>query len=302
MLVVPAVVITSMDVNKIPVELTEDVVSAEVVPRIVLSIEVMPRVVVSAEVVPRVVLSTEVVVVSAEVVPRVVLSAEVMPRLVVSADVVLSTEVVVVSAEVMPRLVVSSAVVARVLVSVVVLAIAVSTANVTAGVGSGEIVAPAVVITGVYVLLDESVLWLVLRVFSNSPHGTVGLTSKSERSKSVPNSTSASTTGVAVLVILSGCVAALEDSPSLVVPSVIVGGLKGSVFVHEVGCGYLGVLDGSVLWVVLGISSNSPHGTVGLTSKSGRSKSVPTVGIESYSQIKSKGSCLRFLMAFLNVC
>ncbi len=35
--VVPAVVITSVDVSKTPVELTEDVVSAEVVPRVVLS-------------------------------------------------------------------------------------------------------------------------------------------------------------------------------------------------------------------------------------------------------------------------
>ncbi len=49
--VLPAVVITSIDVSKIPVELAEDVVSAEVVPRVVLSTEVVPRVVVSAEVV-----------------------------------------------------------------------------------------------------------------------------------------------------------------------------------------------------------------------------------------------------------
>ncbi len=84
------------------------------------------------------------------------------------------------------------------------------------------------------------------------------LTSKSEKPKSVQNSTSVSTTGVAVSVILSVCVAALEDSPSLVVPIVISGGLKGSVFGHEVVCGYIGVLDGSVLWVVLGVSLNSP--------------------------------------------
>ncbi len=58
---VPAVVITSLDVSKIPVELTEDVVSAEVVRKVMLSTEVVPRVVVSAAVVPRVVLSTEVV-------------------------------------------------------------------------------------------------------------------------------------------------------------------------------------------------------------------------------------------------
>ncbi len=75
--VVPAVVVTSMDVSKIPVELTEDDVSAAVVPRVVLSTEVMPTVVVSAEVVAR-------VVVSAEVVPRVVLSTEVVPRVVAS--------------------------------------------------------------------------------------------------------------------------------------------------------------------------------------------------------------------------
>ncbi len=71
--VVPAVVVTSMDVSKIPVELTEDDVSAAVVPRVVLSTEVMPTVVVSAEVVAR-------VVVSAEVVPRVVLSTEVVAK------------------------------------------------------------------------------------------------------------------------------------------------------------------------------------------------------------------------------
>ncbi len=46
-----------MDVSEISVELTEDVVTAEVVPRVVLSTEVVPRVVASAEVVPRVVLS-----------------------------------------------------------------------------------------------------------------------------------------------------------------------------------------------------------------------------------------------------
>ncbi len=82
--VVPAVVVTSMDVSKIPVELTEDVVSAAVVPRVVLSTEVL---VVSAEVMPTVVVSAEVVarvVVSAEVVPRVVLSTEVVPRVVAS--------------------------------------------------------------------------------------------------------------------------------------------------------------------------------------------------------------------------
>ncbi len=104
------------------------------------------------------------------------------------------------------------------------------------------------------------------------------------------------------MVILFGCVASLECNTFFVVPRVISGGLKGSVFVHEVVCGYIGVLDGSVLWVVLGVSSNSPHGTVGLTSKSKRPKSAPTVGIESYSRTNSNGSCLRFLMSFLNVC
>ncbi len=58
--VVPAVVITSMDVSKTPVELTEEVVSAEVVPRAVLSTEVVPMVVVSAEVGPSAVISTDV--------------------------------------------------------------------------------------------------------------------------------------------------------------------------------------------------------------------------------------------------
>ncbi len=75
---IPAVVITSMDVSKIPVELTEEVVSAEVVPRVVFSTEVVPSEVRAAEVVPRVVLSTEVVVVSAEVVPSVVISVKVV--------------------------------------------------------------------------------------------------------------------------------------------------------------------------------------------------------------------------------
>ncbi len=62
--VLPAVVITSIDVSKIPVELAEDVVSAEVVPRVVLSTEVVSRVVFFVEVEP-----SEVLV--AEVVPRV---------------------------------------------------------------------------------------------------------------------------------------------------------------------------------------------------------------------------------------
>ncbi len=62
--VLPAVVITSIDVSKIPVELAEDVVSAEVVPRVVLSTEVVSRVVFVVEVEP-----SEVLV--AEVVPRV---------------------------------------------------------------------------------------------------------------------------------------------------------------------------------------------------------------------------------------
>ncbi len=51
-----------MDVSKIPVELTEDVVSADVVPRVVLSTEVVPRVVVSVEVEPSVVISVREVV------------------------------------------------------------------------------------------------------------------------------------------------------------------------------------------------------------------------------------------------
>ncbi len=62
--VLPAVVITSIDVSKIPVELAEDVVSAEVVLRVVLSTEVVSRVVFFVEVEP-----SEVLV--AEVVPRV---------------------------------------------------------------------------------------------------------------------------------------------------------------------------------------------------------------------------------------
>ncbi len=69
--VLPAVVITSIDVSKIPIELAEDVVSAEVVPRVVLSTEVVPRVEVSAEVLPKVVLPTEVV-------PSAVISTEVV--------------------------------------------------------------------------------------------------------------------------------------------------------------------------------------------------------------------------------
>ncbi len=47
--VVPAVVITSMDVSTIPVELTEDAVSAEVVPRVVVSAEVVPSVLISVK-------------------------------------------------------------------------------------------------------------------------------------------------------------------------------------------------------------------------------------------------------------
>ncbi len=76
--VVPAVVITSVDISKIPVELTEDV-SAEVKPWVMLSTEVVSRVVASAELVPRVVLSTEVV-------PRVVVSAEELPSVVISGS------------------------------------------------------------------------------------------------------------------------------------------------------------------------------------------------------------------------
>ncbi len=53
-MVIPAV-ITGVDVSKIPVELTEEVVSAEVVPRVVLSTEVVPSEVRAAEVVPKVV-------------------------------------------------------------------------------------------------------------------------------------------------------------------------------------------------------------------------------------------------------
>ncbi len=50
--VVPAVVITGVDISSIlPVEGSEGVVPAEVVPSIVLSIDVVPSVVISAEVV-----------------------------------------------------------------------------------------------------------------------------------------------------------------------------------------------------------------------------------------------------------
>ncbi len=76
------------------------------------------------------------------------------------------------------------------------------------------------------------------------------------------------------MVILSGCVAALEDSPSLVVPRVISGGLKGSVFVHE-GVWIYRCAGWKYPLGSFRVSSNSPHGTVGLTSKFGRSKSVP---------------------------
>ncbi len=156
------------------------------------------------------------------------------------------------------------------------------------------------VVCGYIGVLDGSVLWVVLGVSSNSPHGTVGLTSKFGRSKSVPNSASASTI-VTVLVIPIDCIAALEVSAFWVLPRVISGVLKGFVFVHVVGSGNVDVLDASILWVVLDVFSKSPQGTVGLTSKSKRPKSAPTVGIESYSS-KSNGSCLRFLMFFLNVC
>ncbi len=50
--VVPAVVIRSEEVSKFPVELTEYVVSAEVVPRVVLAAEVETKAVLSAKVVP----------------------------------------------------------------------------------------------------------------------------------------------------------------------------------------------------------------------------------------------------------
>ncbi|XP_016310687.1 uncharacterized protein LOC107664589 [Sinocyclocheilus anshuiensis] len=121
--------------------------------------------------------------------------------------------------------------------------------------------------------LDRSILGVVLGVSSNSPRGRVGMTSKSERSKSVPNSISAAAE-VVVLVILPGCADTLEASAFSVVPSVISSGLNVTVFVHVAGSGCVGVLDGSILWVVLGFSSNSPHGTVGLTSKSERPKSI----------------------------
>ncbi len=50
--VAPVVVITGVDISSIlPVERTEGVVPAEVVPSIVLSIDVVPSVVISAEVV-----------------------------------------------------------------------------------------------------------------------------------------------------------------------------------------------------------------------------------------------------------
>ncbi len=52
--VVPAVVITNIDVSKIPVELAEDVAPAEVVSRVVFFVEVEPSEVLVAEVVPRV--------------------------------------------------------------------------------------------------------------------------------------------------------------------------------------------------------------------------------------------------------
>ncbi len=83
---IPAVVITSMDVSKIPVELTEEVVSAEVVPRVCTfyrsgSIFYRSGCQVSTccrSGCPGFVLSTEVVVVSAEVVPSVVISVKVV--------------------------------------------------------------------------------------------------------------------------------------------------------------------------------------------------------------------------------
>ncbi len=92
--VVPAVDGTIVDVsNSTPVELTEGVISAEVVPRVAVSAEKEPRIVVSAKVLETVVTS----VVSAEMVPRVVLSTEVLPSTVISTDVVPS---VVIPAEV----------------------------------------------------------------------------------------------------------------------------------------------------------------------------------------------------------
>ncbi len=60
---VTVVVIDGVYVSStIPVERTEGVVSAEVMPRLVVSAEVVPRVVFSAEVVPRVVVSVKEVV------------------------------------------------------------------------------------------------------------------------------------------------------------------------------------------------------------------------------------------------
>ncbi len=105
-IVVPAVDGTIVDVsNGTPVELTEGIISAEVVPIVVLSTEMAPRVAVSGEKEPRIVVSAKVLetvvtsVVSAEVVPRVVLSTEVVPSAVISTDVdpsvVISAEVVV---------------------------------------------------------------------------------------------------------------------------------------------------------------------------------------------------------------
>ncbi len=82
--VVPAVDGTIVDVsNGTPVELTEGIISAEVVPIVVLSTEMVPRVAVSAKVLETVVTS----VVSVEVVPRVVLSTEVLPSAVIPAEV-----------------------------------------------------------------------------------------------------------------------------------------------------------------------------------------------------------------------
>lgn len=227
---------------------------------VVSTADVKPDIVI-AEVVSSVVTSNVVVskttpveltegVVSIEVEPRVLSSAKVVPRVAVSAEVVSK----VVISEVVPRLVVC----AEVVVSV-------------NGISKSILVLFNVVCSVCVGVLDESLLWVVTGVFSNSSQGRVGMASKSERSKSVANSTSAA---AVVLVFLPGCEDTLEASACMVVPRVISGGLKGVAFFLVVGSGYEGVLDGSILGVILGVSSNSLGGRVGMT-KSKKSKPVP---------------------------
>lgn len=250
-----------------PGAVTAEVASSVVISNVAVSnirpVVVEPRVVGSAKVVSMEELSTEVVprvVVSAEVVSKVVISAEVVPRLVIC------DEVVVVPAVVIPGLDVSNTIPVELTEGVVSAELKVN------GISKSILVLFNVVCSVCVGVLDESVLWVVSGVFSNSSQGRVGMASKSERSKSVPNSTSAA---AVVLVILPGCVDTLEASTFMVVPIVISGGLKETVFILLVGSGYKGVLDGSILGVVLGVSSNSPRGRVGMTLNSERSKPVP---------------------------